>query len=178
MRKDELRMTNDKELFDEELHKLLSDPKVQRLKEFPQHHGSNTLRHCIAVARRSFELAEQFGWKIDERELARSAMLHDYYLYNIKDEGLSPYKHGTSHPEIAVRNADKDFGLTDKEMKDIRSHMWPLTFRHPPRSKEAALLCLADKDIAIKEFVDPEIKRTSRIVRTIKTMAQSAKKTD
>lgn len=161
-------MTNNKELFYEELNKLLSDPKVQRLEEFPQHHGSNTLKHCIAVAKRSFELAEKLGWNIDEKELVRATMLHDYYLYKIKEEGLSPFRHGTSHPAIAIRNADKDFGLTKKEMSIMRSHMWPLTLKHPPRSKEAALLCLADKDIALKEFAAPEIRRAGRIVRGLK----------
>lgn len=165
-------MINDKVLFYQELNKLVEDAKVQRLKDFPQHHGSNTLRHCIAVAKRSYELAERFGWDIDEKELVRSAMLHDYYLYKIKEEGLSAFKHGTSHPLIAIRNANKDFGLSEKEMNDIRSHMWPLTFRHPPRSKEAALLCLADKDIAIREFVSPEIRRAKRIAKRIRKMGK------
>ena len=161
-------MTNNKELFFKELNKLIENEKIQRLKEFPQHHGSNTLKHCIAVAKRSFALAEKFGWDIDEKELARSAMLHDYYLYKIKEEGLSAFRHGTSHPKIAIRNADKDFGLSDKEMGAIRSHMWPLTLRHPPRSREAALLCLADKDIAIREFAAPEVKRAIRLAKKVR----------
>ena len=171
----EKKKVNDKELFFKELNKLIEDEKVQRLKEFPQHHGSNTLKHCIAVAKRSFALAEKFGWDIDEKELVRAAMLHDYYLYKIKEEGLSAFRHGTSHPDIAVRNAHKDFGLSEKEMKDIRSHMWPLTFRHPPRSKVAALLCLADKDIAIREFARPELQRAGRVVRKLKNRKQQRK---
>ena len=161
-------MTNDKERFEKELRDLLSDPKIQRLQEFPQHHGSNTLRHCIAVAKRSFELAQKFGWKIDEKELARCAMMHDYYLYKIKEEGLTAYRHGTSHPAVAVKNAQRDFGLTEKEMSVIRSHMWPLTLAHPPRSKEAALLCLADKDVAIREFAAPEMKRAARLAQKLR----------
>ena len=161
-------MSNNKELFIEEMNKLIANPKIQRLQEFPQHNGSNTLKHCIAVAKRSFELAETLGWDIDEKELAKCAMLHDYYLYKIKDEGLSPFRHGTSHPLIAVRNAHTDFGLTNKEMRAIRSHMWPLTLAHPPLSKEAALLCLADKDIAIREFARPEVKRAIRVAKKIR----------
>lgn len=169
-------MINDKELYYKELNSLLADPKVQRLRDFPQHHGSNTLRHCIAVAKRSFELAEQFGWDIDEVELARCAMLHDYYLYKIKESGLSAYRHGTSHPAVAIENAKKDFDLTEKEMSTIRSHMWPLTFRHPPRSKEAALLCLADKDIAIKEFAAPELKKAVGIAKKLRRKKAADKK--
>ena len=77
-------MTNDRELFYRELNKLILDPKINRLSNFPQHNGSNTLAHCVQVAKRSFELAEILGWDIDEKELARGAMLHDYYQYNRK----------------------------------------------------------------------------------------------
>lgn len=152
-------MANNRELFYSELEKLLTDPRVRKLRTFPQHNGSNTLRHVIAVAKRSFDLAEMLGWDIDERELARGAILHDYYQYNIKQEGLSAYKHGTSHPQVAMEKADQDFDLTEKEKNIIRGHMWPLTFAHPPKSKEAILVCLADKDIAAKEFAQPEIRR-------------------
>ena len=168
-------MTNDKELFDSELEKLLSDPRIIRLCEFPQHHGSNTLDHCVAVARRAFELAEKLEWKIDEKELARGAMLHDYYQYSIKEQGLTAYKHGTSHPQIAMEKADKDFKLTDKEKNIIRGHMWPLTFAHPPKSKEAILVSLADKDVAAREFARPEIKRAGRIARKIRDRIRDRK---
>ena len=161
-------MTNDKELYDKELEKLLADPRIIRLCEFPQHHGSNTLDHCVAVAGRAFELAEKLEWKIDEKELVRGAMLHDYYQYSIKEQGLTAYKHGTSHPQIAMEKADKDFKLTDKEKNIIRGHMWPLTFAHPPKSKEAILVSLADKDVAAREFARPEIKRAGRIARKIR----------
>ena len=99
-------MTNSRELFQEELERLLADPRIRKLENFPQHNGSNTLKHCEAVAERSFELAEKLGWDIDEKELARGAMLHDYYQYVIKEQGISAYKHGTSHPAIAMRKAD------------------------------------------------------------------------
>ena len=139
-------MTNDRELFYRELNKLILDPKINRLSDFPQHNGSNTLAHCVQVAKRSFELAELFGWDIDEKELARGAMLHDYYQYNIKE-----------------KKAQEDFDLTDKELNIIRGHMWPLTLVHPPKSKEALLVCLADKDVAAKEFARPELRRARKI---------------
>ena len=161
-------MTNDKKLFTEEVKKLLHDPRILNLGAFPQHHGSNTLAHCLAVAMRSFEFAEKLGWDIDERELARGAMLHDYYQYDIKKEGLTPFQHGTSHPQIAMEKADKDFHLTDKEKNIIRSHMWPLTLGHPPKSKEAILVSLADKDVAAVEFSKPELIRVKKVVEHFK----------
>ena len=146
-------MKNNKNLFDQEIRNLLLDPKVRHMKDFPQHGGTNTLSHVINVAEESFRLAEKLGWKIDEKVLARGAILHDYYLYDIKEQGLSPYNHGTSHPKKAVKNADRDFGLNSKEMNVIQGHMWPLTLFSPPRSKEAVLVCLADKYVATKEMV-------------------------
>ncbi len=146
-------MTNSRERFYTELNRLLLDPKVKRMKEFPQHFGTNTLSHSIKVAEASFRLAEKLGWDIDERELARGALLHDYYLYDIKAEGLTPYRHGTSHPGKAAENAGRDFGLTPNELNIIRGHMWPLTLFSPPRSKEAALVCMADKYVASKEMI-------------------------
>ena len=168
-------MTNDKAVFVDELNKLLEDPRIVKLCTFPQHHGSNTLQHCIAVAKRSFDLAEKFGWDIDERELARGAMLHDYYQYNIKEEGLTAYGHGTSHPQIAMQKADKDFHLTEKEKNIIRGHMWPLTLAHPPKSKEAVLVSLADKEIATMEFVKPELSRARKAYRRFKDRASEKK---
>ena len=159
-------MTNDKKLFYKELTSLLEDPRIRKLSRFPQHNGSNTLLHCVEVAKRSFELAELFKWKIDEVQLARGAMLHDYYQYSINEEGLTAFKHGTSHPQTAVEKAEKDFVLTQKEKNIIRGHMWPLTFAHPPKSREAILVCLADKDIATKEFSRPELKKAKRVAGT------------
>lgn len=161
-------MKNDKKLFYEELNKLVMDSRIRRLSKYPQHNGSNTLTHCVQVAKRSFALAEEFGWDIDEKELARGAMLHDYYQYVIKEQGISAYKHGTSHPAIAMRKADKDFKLTNKEKNIIRGHMWPLTFLHPPKSREAFLVCLADKDVAAKEFAKPEIGKVRKAAKRVK----------
>ena len=41
--------------------------------------------------------------------------------------------------------------LTRKEENIIRSHMWPLTFWHYPQSREAVIVCLADKIVSTKE---------------------------
>jgi hypothetical protein len=43
--------------------------------------------------------------------------------------------------------------IDDKTGQVIESHMWPLTLLTPPRSREAVLVCMADKYIATKEMV-------------------------
>ncbi len=145
-------MTNNKELYYDTVRELLKDPEVRKLQKIPQHEGNNTLNHSIDVAKVSFSLAERLHIHIDEKTLATGAILHDYYLYDIKERGYSDYFHGRNHPETALRNAEEKFELSDKEKNIIRGHMWPLTLFHPPKSKEAWLVSIADKYCAIKEM--------------------------
>lgn len=143
----------DRKAFQDEMEKLMSSEKIQMMQGYKQHHGNNTLQHVRNVAYNSFALAEKLGWPIDERTLARGAVLHDYYLYDIKEQGLTPYRHGTRHPKKALANAKKEWTLSRKEENIIVSHMWPLTLFHPPRSREAVLICLADKYCAANEMI-------------------------
>ncbi len=145
-------MVNDKKLYYDTVRELIKSPDVKILKNIPQHDGNNTLNHCIDVAKVSFALAERLKMRIDERTLARGAILHDYYLYDIEERGYSDYFHGTRHPITALKNAEEKFTLSEKEKNIIRGHMWPLTLFHPPKSKEAWIVSAADKYCAIKEM--------------------------
>lgn len=141
---------------------------MSKLNAYYQHKGTTTLQHCLNVAVYSFYFAEKLGWEIEEYTLARGAMLHDYYLYTVEEEqkkgNLTDYRHGTTHPQIALENASKVFRLSRKEQNIIRSHMWPLTFTHIPKSKEAWLISMADKYCAVREMygtqkaLDPDIR--------------------
>lgn len=168
-------MCNDKEKFDHELNLLLENPNIRRMQDFPQHKSSNTLRHSTSVARLSFVLAEKFRWNISEEELVRGALLHDYYLYNARETEIGGYKHGISHPLTALGNAMQDFELTEKEQNIIKGHMWPLTLFKPPRSKEAVLVCIADKYVAAKEMHSAKDKTGKRRGRKKKKGADEKK---
>lgn len=144
---------NDRSIFDEQIRLLKEDPEIQKMASFTMHNGNTTLQHVENVADVSFRIAEKLGIDIDEKALARGAMLHDYYLYTFKETKMSPYRHGISHPETALKNASKRRRLTEKETNIIRSHMWPMTFLHPPMSREAVLVCLADKYCAVNEML-------------------------
>ena len=144
---------NNQEAFDEEIRILKEDPEIMKMQNFAQHNGNNTLQHVENVANVSFRMAEKLGLDVDEKALARGAMLHDYYLYTTKEMDMTPYRHGVSHPETALRNAGRNHILTDKEANIIRSHMWPMTLWHPPKCKEAVLVCLADKYCAANEML-------------------------
>lgn len=132
------------------LRDLLEDPKAAEMKNFIQHGKVTTWSHCYSVARISFLLARRLHLRrINERELVRAAFLHDYFLYDWHARG--DRLHGYHHPDIAANNAARDFDLTSREENIIRSHMWPLTFRHFPKSIEALLVSITDKIVSIRE---------------------------
>lgn len=143
----------DRERFISELRVLLNNPEIRRMAGYEQHKGNTTLQHALNVAVISFKIASRLGWDIDEKTLARGSILHDFYLYNIRETGMSDYRHGVSHPEKALENARELLPLSFKEENIIRSHMWPLTLFHPPRSREAVAVMLADKYCAVREMV-------------------------
>ena len=142
----------DEELFFDTLEELCRNPDIQLMNKIMQHKGNTSLQHCRNVAVCSFALAKKFGWKVDVKSLAVGAMLHDYYLYDIEEQHISSYRHGTQHPGIALKNAEKIVDLNDTERNIILSHMWPLPFSPMPRSREAVLVMLADKYCAIQEM--------------------------
>ncbi|MDO4941190.1 MAG: HD domain-containing protein [Erysipelotrichaceae bacterium] len=140
----------------EELASLLNDEKVLKMKDFVQHGNISTYEHCLSVTNTALHLAGKLKMKVDEDVLVKAGMLHDYYLYDWHNASIRKplFKmHGYTHPDIACENAKRDFKIDDKVGAAIKSHMWPLTLRSVPSSKEAWLICLADKVCALKETV-------------------------
>ncbi len=127
---------------------ILGSDKYLRLKSFIQHGNVTVYEHSIHVALCAIKLNRRLGVKGRERELVRGALLHDYFLYDWHDSeapgNIHPKLHGFYHPGIALKNATRDFALTEREKDIIKKHMWPLTV-NPPRCREAWLVCLADK---------------------------------
>lgn len=140
---------NSTRVFFDALHTLERDPRVEQMKRYTQHKGNTTFGHCRSVAVSSFRLAQRLGLRIDERALARGAMLHDFHLYTRQKRDV---RHLFRHPRLALANAESVFALSDKERNIITSHMWPLTVTALPRSKEAVLVMLTDKYCAYREM--------------------------
>lgn len=131
--------------FAEILRGYADDPRAQRMKRYIQHGHISTFRHCMRVARLSFWLNCRLHFCKDEVSLVRGAFLHDFYLYDWHNCSNKTHWHGFTHPATALENAEHAFTLNDTERDVIGSHMWPLTLRHIPRSREAAMVCAADK---------------------------------
>ena len=122
-----------------------------------QHGKTTTREHAMNVANLSVKLGDALKIRYSKRELVRGALLHDYFLYDWHDKptgenGRPKNLHGFRHPAIALKNAEADFDLSNKEREIIRKHMWPLTITRVPRCREAWLVVVADKAAAVAEF--------------------------
>jgi len=133
----------------ETFRNITESEKFKRTKNFMQHGRVSVFDHSVSVASTSLKISKKLHIKIDEDAMIKMALLHDYFLYDWHDK-TSPRMHGLKHASIAAKNAKRDFGLTKKEYKAIRSHMFPLNLRLP-LSREAFILTIADKYCATKE---------------------------
>ncbi|MDO5132845.1 MAG: HD domain-containing protein [Eubacteriales bacterium] len=140
----------------EEINRIFSemkdDDRVQQMRSFTAHGKVNTFDHCCSVASLSSRINRALKLHADEETLLKGAMLHDYYLYDWHEEDDGSHKwHGFKHARTAARNAKRDFAIDDKTEQVILSHMWPLNVSRIPRSREAWIVCVADKCVSLKE---------------------------
>lgn len=131
------------------------DPNIRKMQKYMQHGEITTYSHCVHVAILGCKIAGLLH--IDDEacinDIIIGGLLHDYFLYDwhegrLRKEGI----HCFSHPKTALINATADFDLTNKQKNIIRSHMFPATLLHPPKSIEAAIICISDKICAITEY--------------------------
>ena len=116
-------------------------------------HGNMTVHnHVIDVARYSLLINKKFRIGCNQHDLIRGALLHDYFLYDWHDKYHRDVKHlhGFYHPGIALKNALKEYKLTEREKDIIKKHMWPLTVV-PPQCREAWIVTAADKYCSLLE---------------------------
>lgn len=146
--------SRDREKFWETFIRLRDNPTIQELKKYPNHKISNLYDHSSRVALCAYDLSRRLHIRVDGMSLAKGAMLHDFYLYQARgNKEIGARAHWFGHPVTALKNAEKEFTLTELEKNIITSHMWPLTFLHVPRSREAFLVSLADKVCAFGEMI-------------------------
>lgn len=115
-----------------------------------QHGDTSCLLHSVAVAYFCCRAADLLPFSFRREELVRSALLHDYFLYDWHDPDPSHRFHGFRHPFTALRNADRDFALSSVEKDVILRHMFPLV-PIPPASLEGAMVCVVDKVCSLYE---------------------------
>ena len=141
----------DRERIEAILAELKAHASLHRMREYVQHGGVSTYDHCERVARLSYWLNRRLHLHADERVLLRGAMLHDFYLYDWHENDDSHRWHGFTHAAVARENAARHFHIGRREKQVFESHMWPLTLTRLPRSREAWIVCLADKWCSLQE---------------------------
>ena len=139
----------------QKIHQILKqyqeDSRVQSMHGFVQHGRTSTYEHCMNVVKLSFWINKHLHLSANERALLAGALLHDFYLYDWHKKSTWHRWHGFSHPSRAWENARRHFSMGAKEENIIRSHMWPLIPWQIPRSREAVIVCLADKCCSLYE---------------------------
>lgn len=131
---------------------ILASENFDKTKDFIQHGSMTVNSHCINVAKYSLAISKKLRIRCNQRELVRGALLHDYFLYDWHDKDHRDIwrLHGFFHPGIALKNASKEYDLTEREKDIIKKHMWPLTVV-PPRCREAWIVTMADKYCSLLE---------------------------
>lgn len=134
---------------------IIHSKNFQKTKSHIQHGNMTVNGHCMSVARYSLILNKKLGLNCNKEDLIRGSLLHDYFLYDWHDKGYVPERkklHGFRHPGIALRNADKEYKLTDRQRDIIKKHMWPLSVV-PPACREAWVVTTADKYCSLMETI-------------------------
>lgn len=130
---------------------LMQSEGMQSQKEHMQHGTISVYQHCFAVAYTSLYLAKCLHIAVDQEQMLRGALLHDYFLYDWHVPDESHKWHGYSHAAVALENAARDFELQKIEKDIIEKHMFPLNLTKIPKYRESVLVCIADKICATRE---------------------------
>lgn len=153
----EHRLLHHKDLMKKYGKDIFSSPNFKKTRNHIQHGNISVRKHSEQVALTALKIAHTLPIRVKDRDIVRGALLHDYFLYDWHEKKVRPshllkfYKmHGFSHPKTALRNASREFELTDREKDIIGKHMWPLTII-PPMCREAWIVTAADKYCSLLE---------------------------
>lgn len=140
-------------------------------KGYLQHGLTSVYEHSFSVAVYCLKLSRMLSLDVDESSLVRGALLHDYFLYDWHVPDKSHRLHGFTHPQAALRNAERDFSLNHIERNMISSHMFPLGISLPIY-RESIILCISDKICATGETaasVSAGIERLGLLIAGLKS---------
>ena len=129
---------------------ILDNNEFSKL-EIERHHGTNRLIHSKRVSHYSYRICKILG--IDYVAAARGGLLHDFFIYEKEITKKDRFKLIFTHPQQALRNAEKYYELSDKEKNIIVSHMFPANI-NLPKYLESWIISTVDKIVAIYEFVE------------------------
>ena len=149
---------------------FLNNPLIIRMQKIHMHRGSNAYVHSFRVAKLAIKRAIRRKKNLDLESLLIAAILHDYYLYDWRDNKALRKKHARRHPFVAAANAKRDFNVSDFVIEIIKSHMWPINFKLFQRTTEARIVGNADNTIAFKEVITSRRYKAKRIVKNMESI--------
>ena len=141
-----------KNMVEDEIVKLSENSRFDEMEQVMQHGSTTVLEHSVKVAYLSCKIADGLNINVDYNSLIRGALLHDYFLYDRKDNTHEGF-HGFTHARAALKNAKEDFSINKIEEDIISKHMFPLNIT-PPKYKESWIVTMADKISASIEFFE------------------------
>ena len=151
--------------FNEMAHYIRNHRKVQEMKKYVQHGDVSVYDHVNDVAHTAYKIAHALKIRFDEKVLIEGALLHDFFGYDWHEDKVKRKlfdMHGYTHAKRARERAVKYFGIDRKTQHVIETHMWPLTLRSFPRTREAIIVCLADKIVSTRETVMGKLPKRKR----------------
>lgn len=140
---------------------MMDNPVVSEMKKYNHHSHTSCYQHSVHVSYYNYLICKKFGW--DTKAAAKGGLLHDLFLYDWhghKTE-MGERMHGFEHPTKALKNAQSNFDITEKEGDIIKKHMFPLTVT-PPKYKESYVIAMTDKFCSFGEVMDRFFKGKKR----------------
>ena len=136
--------------FMECVRDILEHPVFNSMDQYIQHGNTTCRTHCIQVSYLAYRICRRYGG--NARSAARAGLLHDLFLYDWHTHAreTGEHFHGFTHPKRALKNAERNFELTEEERGIILHHMWPLT-PVPPASAAGFAIVWADKFCSASE---------------------------
>ena len=129
---------------------ILRNKEFLKLGNYLQHQKTSRLEHSINVSYIAWKMAKTRD--CDERIAAIAGLLHDFCVYDFKDQLPEGELHQAFyHPKAAAWASEEQFGIDEKVRGIILTHMFPLG--PMPTCKEAWVVTCADKICASLELV-------------------------
>lgn len=150
----------EKQEYNRIMKPILRNKKVREMKKYNHHSHTDCFKHSLHVSYYNYIICKKLG--LNAKSGAKAGMLHDLFLYDWHEKEIKLGKnlHGFTHPHVAVKNASKDFKLTDREKDIIENHMFPLTPVFP-KYKETVVITITDKFCSICEVIDRFFKKAA-----------------
>ena len=140
---------------------ILTSEKFREAKGQIHHYRTTVASHCLKTAVAGLKLCSilrRIGISVDTRMVVRTALLHDLGMVGRSDLYRNNFECCLKHPGNSASISKQICkGIDEESLAAIESHMWPLSVR-APKTKEAAILCVADKIASVGDLMPQSMK--------------------